>query len=225
MPSIDKWKNPTKRGEDKAITTINRYGQKTISLPRFTEDKRLWGYPGLAGTAKQIASLVPKCSYYMEPFAGTVKVYQELSTDKYDTAILNDKSEFIYNWLMQEFNKNPNTYIFNVDFVPLMRRFRGVQSAFQLIDAPWNRSFYDQGYSCFNRDNIKHYDNEILEQLKGFRGDFFICTKKDNKRMLDSDYNNYLVEGDYLVFGKTPKTLVTTNLTFEKGLNNVTRIE
>ncbi|WP_428323639.1 DNA adenine methylase [Nitrosopumilus sp.] len=223
MPSIDKWKNKTTRGEDKAITTINRYRQKTISLPRFTEDKRLWGYPGLAGTAKQLASLVPKCNYYIEPFAGTVKVFQELSKDRYETAILNDKSEFIYNWLMQEFSKD--AYIFNVDFIPMMSRFKGVESAFQLIDAPWNRSFYDQGYSCFNRKNIKDYDNEILEQLSGFRGEFIICTKKDNKRMLDSDYDNYLVEGDYLVFGKTPKTLVTTNMKLPKGLNNVTRIE
>ena len=41
--------------ENKAVTIVNRLGQKSISLPRIDDGKRWAGYPGLAGTAKKIA--------------------------------------------------------------------------------------------------------------------------------------------------------------------------
>jgi len=211
MPSIDQWRTTTTRGESKAITIINRHKQKSISLPRFDEGKRLCGYAGLAGTAKALAKLVPKCYHYVEPFAGTVKVYQELNNERYAYAVLNDKSKFIYDWLNENFKLNPRTYIFNSDFIPIMSKFRG-KNDFLLIDAPWNRSFYDQNYSCFDRKGIKEYDLEVLKALEGTRAKFIICTKKGNKRMLDSGYTNKIIEGDYPIFGKLPQTLITTNI-------------
>ena len=212
MPSIDKWRNTTTRGESKAITVLNRYKQKTISLPRFDEGKRLTGYAGLAGTSRTIAKLVPNCKYYIEPFAGTSKVYQELDRNKYTYSILNDKSKFVYDWLMKEFNSDSMTYIFNSDFVPIIERFGIHKSSVFLIDQPWNRSFYDQDYSCFNRESIKQYDEEILKLLENTQAKFIICTKKDNKRMLDSKYESFVIEGDYPIFGKLPQTLITTNI-------------
>jgi len=210
MPSIDKWRTTTTRGEDKAITILNRHKQKSISLPRFDEGKRLCGYAGLAGTAKSLSKLIPTCVNYVEPFAGTVKVFQELDVNKYTYAILNDKSPFIYEWLMREFNDNPMAYIFNVDFIPIIERFNNERTVF-LIDAPWNRSFYDQSYSCFDR-KAKEYDEEILKVLEDTRAKFIICSKKGNKRMLNSGYINALITGDYPIFGKLPQTLITTNI-------------
>lgn len=211
MSSIDKWYNPTTFGESEAITVINRYKQKTITLPRFDKSKRLTGYAGLAGTSRAIAKLVPKCKYYVEPFAGTAKVYQEMDRNKYTYGILNDKSKFIYDWLCREF-VDPMTYMFNDDFTDIIKRFGIHKSTCFVIDAPWNRSFYDQQYSCFDRKSIAEYDNQILELLKNVQASFIICSKKDNKRMLDSRYNSFVIEGDYPIFGKLPQTLITTNI-------------
>ena len=83
---VEKWrgiKTTQKRiNENKPKTIINRLGQKSLSLPRIDDKKRWAGYPSLAGTARKIAKLIPKCKYYIEPFAGTAKVFQMLDNIK-----------------------------------------------------------------------------------------------------------------------------------------------
>jgi len=198
--------------EDRAKTIVNRLGQKSISLPRITDDKRMRGYPGLAGTAKAIADILPTCKYYVEPFAGTAKVYQELNRNKYTYAILNDKSPFVYEWLMREFNKDPMTYVYNADFVPIMERFSVQHKALFLIDAPWHREIYLQKYSCFDRETVKEYDEQILEMCRHMNAKFVICSDRKNPRMLKSGFRNKLIEGEYKVAGGNVKTLITTNI-------------
>ena len=207
-----KYRTVTTRGEDRAITITNRYGQKGISLPRLDETKTMRGYPGLAGTAKKIAALVPKTRWYVEPFAGTAKVFQELPTDRYSHAVLNDKSMFVYDWLYKEFAGPPDVFIHNEDFRDVIGTYTAQSGAFLLIDPPWYRSFYDKKYSCFDREKVVDYDNEVLELLEGCKCKFIITSRKDNPRMLKSKYNNKLIEGDYKIAGHTTKTLLTTNM-------------
>lgn len=55
---VNKYTKDIKINENKAKTIINRLGQKSISLPRISDDKRLRGYPGLAGTDSKIAKYI-----------------------------------------------------------------------------------------------------------------------------------------------------------------------
>lgn len=214
MPSIDKWRSETNRGEERAITVLNRYGLKTFSLPRFTEDKRLFGYPGLSGTCRGIVDFINKNMHqfvhYVEPFAGSAKVYQELSKQHYFYSTLNDKSPFIAEWLKREFD-DYTVEVTCEDFVDCTRKRINDITTLYVFDAPWNKSFYNQGYSCFDR-KLKEYDEQILELCRKIKGKFIICSKKGNKRMLDSEFTSALITGDYPIFGKLPQTLITTNI-------------
>ena len=200
------------KNENIPVTIVNRLGQKSLSMPRIDDKKRWAGYPSLAGTARVIAQLIPKCYYYIEPFTGTAKVYQMLSKEKYKRAVLNDKSKFIYKWLQKEFKP----YIITKDdFTDCILRWDNKKTFF-LIDMPWYKSYYDQTFSCFDRNSVQDYDNEILELCEKMKGKFIITTRKENQRMLDSKFNNYLVKSEYVLCGKYPKVLLTTNLRFKK---------
>jgi len=210
------------KNENIPITIVNRLGQKSLSMPRIDDKKRWAGYPSLAGTARIIAQLIPKnLIIYAEPFAGTAKVYQELLKRQKNTnnnfvfmqGVLNDKSEFINIWLKKEMPKN--TVITKRDFVNFIKTWDGIDTFF-LIDMPWNKSYYDQTFSCFDRNTVQDYDNEILELCKIINGKFIITTRKENKLMLNSKYNNYLVKSEYVLCGKYPKVLLTTNLKLKK---------
>lgn len=207
------------KNETLPVTIVNRLKQKSLSMPRIDDKKRWAGYPSLAGTARVIAQLVPRnLIIYAEPFAGTAKVYQELlklNTDYtiFAQGVLNDKSKFINTWLKKEMPKN--TMITKRDFVNFMKTWDG-KDTFFLIDMPWNKSYYDQIFSCFNRDSVQEYDNEILEFCKKIKGKFIITTRKENERMLNSGFNNYLVKSIYVLCGKYPKVLLTTNLKLKK---------
>ena len=181
-----KWRgiNTTQKkiNESSAITIINRLKQKSISLPRIDDKKRWAGYPSLAGTAKTISKLIPFCDYYVEAFAGTAKVYQELKQSKYNIAILNDKSDFIYRWLKKEFPRNFYTKITKLDFINCIKKWDSVNTVF-LFDMPWYKSYYDQTFSFFNRKDVKQYDEDLLKICNKIKGKFIITTRKENQRM------------------------------------------
>jgi len=195
--------------EAKPKTIINRLGQKSISLPRITDDKRWAGFPGLAGTAKKIAKMIPNCYYYVEPFAGTAKVYQELSISMFQYAILNDRSKFIVEWLQKEFGRFAE--VTDWDYSNCMHHWDSKETFF-LIDQPWNKSYYNQKFSSFTKNSVREYDEEIIEQCKDLKGKFIITSRRENKIMLNSGFKNILVESIYVVSGKYPKVLVTTNI-------------
>lgn len=196
-----------KINEVQAVTVMNRLGQLTITLPRIDDKKRWAGFPGIAGVAKKIARMIPDCYWYVEPFAGTAKVFQELNFNKYKHAVLNDKSKFIFNWLTQEFTLSRIT---NMDFVECIRTF-DTEKTFFMIDGPWFKSYYDQDFSCFNRKSVKEYDEEIIEICKKIKGKFLITSRKENKVYLNSGFKTKLVQSIYPVSGHLPKVLVTKN--------------
>ncbi len=204
---MNKYTNNNPKYENIARTIINRLGQKSISLPRISDDKRLRGYPGLAGTASNISKYIPNCYTYVEPLAGTAKVYQELLISPQYT-ILNDKSEFVVSWLKKEF---PNVTVNNMDFIDCILKYDNYNTFF-LIDAPWHRSFYDKSYSCFDRKDVKTYDEEILDICRTLKGKFIICSDRSNTRMLSSGFHNRLITGVYKIAGGYTKTLLTSNI-------------
>jgi site-specific DNA-adenine methylase len=196
-------------------TIVNRLGQKSLSLPRIDDKKRWAGYPGIAGTARKIAKLVPNCLHYIEPFAGTAKVFQELCKRKdvnINQAILNDTSDFIYEWLKKELNQQ--AIITHEDFANCITRWDS-KNTFFLIDPPWYKTYYEQSFSSFNRESVKEYDQEIIELCKKMIGKFIITTRKENKIMLNSGFKHKLIKSEYVVSGKYPKVLITTNLDYK----------
>lgn len=198
--------------ETEARTIINRLGQKSISLPRIDDKKRWAGYPGIAGIARQVAEIIPRnLTIYCEPFAGTAKVYQELlkqNRKRFVEYVLNDKSKFVTKWLKKEF---PKATVETGDFASCIRGWDSANTMF-VIDQPWNRSYYDQGFSTFNRESVEAYDNEVLKLCRKMKGKFIITTRKENKRMLQSGFTNTLIQSEYVVSGKYPRVLITTNL-------------
>ena len=198
--------------ESRPITIINRLGQKSMSLPRIDNKKRWAGFPGNAGVARQIAKLIPKCYFYVEPFAGTAKVYQMLPKSKYKTAILNDKSKFVTKWLRKEFKDAVTT---QYDFKTCFKNY-DTEKTFFLIDHPWFKSYYLQRFSCFNKKSVKEYDEEIIEICKKLKGKFIITSRKENTTMRASPFKQKLIRSEYVVSGKYPKVLITTNLKLRK---------
>ena len=211
--------NPNPRFEDEPVTIINRLGQKSISLPRIDDKKRLAGFPGNVGIAKKLAHLIPFCKTFVEPLAGTAKIFQCLTKmsawNGYpETFILNDKSKFVVKWLRREFNEHPFHYDVKItctDFKYCVKKYDSKETVFA-FDHPWFKSFYDQKFSYFDRENVATYDKEILELCKSMKGKFFITTRKENTRMRKSGFRNLLIKSEYVVMGKYPQVLITTNV-------------
>jgi len=91
------------------------------------------------------------------------------------------------------------------------------ESSFFLIDPPWFKSFYDQPFAYFNRRSVKQYDEEIIKICKEMKGKFIITSRKENTVMKKSGFNNYLVRSIYVVSGKYPDVMLTTNLNLDKN--------
>jgi site-specific DNA-adenine methylase len=201
--------------EKEAITTINRLGQKSISLPRIDDKKRWAGYPALAGTAQEIANMIQSCKYFVEPFAGTAKVYQELikiKETKIEHYILNDTSDFIYKWLIREFH---DATVTNEDFTKCIARWDSPETFF-LLDPAWNKPFYLQKFSSFNRKSVGAYYEEVIELCKKMQGKFIIASREENTLIQNSGFKNRTIKSKYVVSGHYPRVLLTSNLEWEK---------
>lgn len=199
--------NPNSRHESTFKIVKNRLNQFTLSLPRIDDKKRFAGYPGLTGWSKQLASLIPKCKFYVEPFAGMAKVYQELDKSKPDYVILNDKAKPLAKILRKIF---PETNVTTTDYSYCIKKY-DTPKTFFLIDAPWYENYYAQGFSSFTEKKIKNYDEKILELCKSITGKFII-TSKEKKIYKDSGFVNATIQGIYAVCGNYPKLFITTNL-------------
>ncbi len=192
------------------VTILNRLKQRSMSLPWIDDKKRWAGFPGLAGTSKEIASYIPFCSKYVEPFAGSVKVYQEWvkrDTWAWEEVILNDLSPYVCKWLRREF---PEAKITNVDFVKCIKKHNSKHTFF-MFDIPWNKSFYDQAFSMFNRKSVKDYGIELLEICQDLKGKFIIASRVENDVFRKADFYHKTITSNYVVSGHYPKQLLTTN--------------
>jgi len=184
-----------------------------LSLPRIDDKKRFAGYPGLTGWSKQLASLVPSCKFYVEPFAGMAKVYQELDKSRIQYCILNDKAKPLTKILKKLF---PESNVTNTDYSYCIKKYDTAETFF-LIDAPWYENYYAQGFSSFTEKKIKNYDEKILDLCKNITGKFII-TSKEKKIFKNSGFTNKKLKGIYPVCGNYPELFITTNLSV-KDLN------
>lgn len=216
--------NTSRKNEQVPKTIINRLGQKSMSLPRIDDGKRFAGFAGLAGVASKIASMIPTAVVYVEPFAGSAKVYQMYSKLKsYDSfSILNDRAKFVRTWLKREFDSEFNM-IESLDFIKCIKKWDSTITFF-LIDPPWFKSFYDQPFSYFDRDTVKEYDEQLIDLCKKIKGKFIITTRKENRVMLRSGFDNHLVRSVYVVSGKYPDVMITTNMKIRKGRQNIQKM-
>lgn len=223
MSSIIKWRGiPTtqkRKHERKPRTIINRFGQKSLKLPRIDDKKRWAGYPGNTGISRKLLKHIPACLFYVEPFAGACKVFQALRMshkNKVINCVLNDKSPFVYNWLKKEFS---GVTITKTDF-PNCFKIWDDKRTFFLIDPPWFLTYYKQSFSWFDRKSVKAYDIEVIKICRKLKGKFIITTRKENKIMLSSGFYNYVIKSEYPVSGKLPEVLLTTNFKL-KGLKRI----
>lgn len=190
------------------VTIINRLGQKSMSLPWINDTKRWAGFPGLAGTAKKIIKFIPGITKYVEPFTGSAKVYQEYNKIwNCPTVILNDLSPYVTRWLKREF---PETKVTNIDFAKCVKKHDSKRTFF-LFDIPWNKGFYDQKFSMFNRKSVSEYSKELIELCEDIKGKFIIVSKVENTPFRKADFYHKTITSIYVVSGHYPKILLTSN--------------
>lgn len=191
-----------------AVTITNRLKQKSMSLPWINDAKRWAGFPGLAGTAKKIANLIPIITKYVEPFTGSAKVYQEYTKIwNCPIVILNDLSPYVTRWLKREF---PETKITNIDFAKCIKKHDSKRTFF-LFDMPWNKGFYDQKFSMFNRKSVRDYSLELIELCENIKGKFIIASRVENNIFKKADFYHKTITSIYVVSGRYPKVLLTSN--------------
>ena len=125
------------------------------------------GYAGLQFTASQIAAYIPNCKIYCEPFAGLGRVAKHVTADKY---ILNDKSEYAFNFLKSHFTAE----ITNLDFEECIK-LHDSENTFFLFDPPWRKPIYDNDKAFIDR-TPKQYFQRLLEIVPNLKADWFICS-------------------------------------------------
>lgn len=166
------------------------------------------GYAGLVHTALAISEHIPKCKIYVEPFAGLGRTAKHAQAEQ---IILNDKSEYAFNFLSKHFNAQ----ITNLDFEQMFRLYDGPETVF-LIDPPWSQAEYEKG--CRNRAfcdrTPKEYYDKIFEWLPNLKGHWFLCGKKDNSRLKDERWFHQLFRSKRKIMGGNISTLVMSNKPF-----------
>lgn len=166
------------------------------------------GYAGLVHTALAISEYIPKCKIYVEPFAGLGRTAKHAQAEQ---IILNDKSDYAFNYLSKHFNAQTT----NLDFEEMFRLYDSKDTVF-LIDPPWSKEEYEKG--CRNRAfcdrTPKEYYDKIFEWLPKLKGDWFVCGKKDNSRLKDKRWNHQLFRSKRKIMGGNISTLVMSNKPF-----------
>lgn len=168
----------------------------------------LGGYAGLEHTADKIARFIPKCITYVEPFAGLGRVAQLVDAEKY---ILNDMSDFAYNYLKNNFTAD----VFHRDFEWIMEEYEG-EDTFFLIDPPWRTEHYGKNKLTYMDRTPKEYYQVIFKYLRKSKSKWIVCGVADERQtgglMSNNNYNKLIVESDKnVIFGKKARTLLVSN--------------
>ena len=170
------------------------------------------GYPGLTLTADQIALYIPHCKIYCEPLAGLGRVAKLVSADR---MILNDMSDFAIEYLKKNF---PNAEVIKGDYIDCIKKYDSVDTFF-LIDPPYRTSAYALNQKTFIDRTDTTYFTEIRDLLPTLKGNFIMCSDSSRtgaRIYKDTPYYKTIVEGSKqkLIFGKTSKILLISNLPF-----------
>ncbi len=166
------------------------------------------GYAGLTHTALMISEYIPKCDTYIEPFAGLGRTAKHVQAE---TMILNDKSDYAFNYLFKHFK---SAIVTNYDFEDILKC--DSYDVVFLIDPPWSKAEYEKG--CMNKAfcdrTPKEYYNKIFEWLPKLKGHWFLCGDKNNSRLTDTRYYHKLFKSRRTIMGGNISTLVMSNKPF-----------
>jgi len=169
------------------------------------------GYPGLTLTASKIADYIPDCKIYVEPFAGLGRVAKYVKADRY---VLNDKSEYAFNFLQSHFTAQ----ITNLDFEECIKLYDS-EDTFFLIDPPWRKKDYDKDNSYFDR-TVREYYKDVLRIVKKIKGNWIICCDVAEREtggiVKKSGYYKQIVLAKKRFFKTRAKTLMISNKPFKK---------
>ena len=180
------------------------------------------GFPGLVHTAAQIARLVPRCTTYIEPFAGLGRVAKQVFLQvKTDKLVLNDLSSYACGHNIVNFvNEYPGHFVVTKkDWLQCIKAW-DAPGNFILFDPPWSKSEYANGCHgnavCTNRP--ADYYNAILELLPYLQSDWIVCANKHNTKVQKSGYPSLIVEAESgaKIMGGLIKTLVISNKAITK---------
>lgn len=166
------------------------------------------GYPGLVHTSLMISEYITKCKLYVEPFAGLGRTAKHAQAEQ---IILNDKSEYAFNFLSKHFHAQ----ITNLDFEEIFKLYDSAQTVF-LIDPPWSKEEYKNGYrnrAFCDRTPAEYYD-KIIQWLPKLKATWFVCDKKDNNRLRNPKYHHKLFQSKRKIMGGNISTLVMSNKPF-----------
>ena len=176
-------------------------------------EQLLGGYPGQKNTAAVIAEYIPKCKYYVEPFAGIgsigdfikpelLKVYNDLSLEA--RRILKKKNQF-----------NKYVHISNLDFKACLKEWDNVETFF-LIDPPWNEAIYKNNRNTVSNSSVLKYYQTILYEVLYLKANWILCAGQFGvaaNLINKSNWQKKIVYGKRnSIFGYTPKVLLCSNL-------------
>jgi len=169
------------------------------------------GYPGLSSTAHQISYYIPKCKIYCEPFAGLGRVAKYVKADQ---IILNDKSEYAYNFLKSHFI----AIVTNLDFEECIKLYDSPDTFF-FNDPPWFEKLYDARTKAFcDRKPIEYYQ-KLLELVKRIRANYPICSdhkeKEIGQMLTKSGYPALVIKSRKKIMGGYAKTKMISNRPFK----------
>ena len=186
---------------------MNRHKQQTEF--KDTGHGHVRGYLGLTHTALQISEYIPKCKIYVEPFAGKGRVAKYVKSDRF---VLNDMSDYAYNFL----SKNFNAEITQMDFEECIKLYDG-QDVFMVFDCPWDLMEYTKGCKgrAFCDRTPKEYYEKLFEIIPKLKCNWIMCGRKNNSMMRDNGYYEKEVEAmAKKIMGGKIKTLLNSNIPF-----------
>lgn len=199
MEKLALLKNPTSRGWRK--THFKNVGIGHIR-----------GYAGLVNTAKKISEYIPPCKTFVEPFAGLGRISKVVNAEH---KILNDKSDYAFNYLKKNF---PNDKISQKDFIDFT--LENIYGDVFFFDPPWSMTEYKDG--CLGRAfcdrTVKEYYDDILKMVKELLNNkiCFIAGNKNNIYLKNSGLHLQLIQSRQKIMGGRISTLLASNKPFNR---------
>ncbi len=171
------------------------------------------GYPGLEYLSDKISDYIPECKYFAEPFAGLGRISKKVKADYY---ALNDKSNFAYAYLKENF-KSP--FIYNLDFEEFYYKFN-FESTIMFFDPPWSRTDYEKNNRTFCDRGVGEYYTKIFKLLTCAKCHWIVAgralggARSTLSKYARSNYNIILWNNKKSINGHTPKVLLVSNKPF-----------
>ena len=182
---------------------------REIGKPQFKGGGFQQGYAGLTHTALMISEYIPKCITYVEPFAGLGRVAKYVKAEHY---VLNDKSDYAFNYLKKHFGK---AFVTNNDFINCIKGWDS-EATFYLMDPPWESATYNLNPKTYCNMTPKEYYDKIFELLPNLKGNWFVCGNKGNMRLKNHRYYNKLFISRKTINKGNISTLVMSNKPFTR---------